>query len=56
MAEPKIAKQIHLTVEQMQSLDHLAELAGVPLMEIIRRAIDAYIEQQEAQDEQQLRR
>lgn len=51
MAEPKISKLIHLTIEQMQALDKLAETAGVSVAEIIRRAIDAFIEQ-EAHDEQ----
>lgn len=43
MAEPKISKLIHLSIEQMAGLERLAEYDGVTVMDVIRKAIDAYI-------------
>jgi len=36
--------QIYLTEEQRQRVDALAEAEGVTMAEIIRRALDAYLE------------
>lgn len=43
MAEPKISKLIHLSIEQIAGLERLAEYDGVTVMDIIREAIDAHI-------------
>ena len=36
--------QVYLTAEQRQRIDALAEAEGVTMAEIIRRALDSYLE------------
>ena len=36
--------QVYLTAEQRQRIDALAEAEGVTMAEIIRRAVDSYLE------------
>jgi predicted DNA-binding protein len=36
--------QVYLTEEQRQRIDALAEVEGVTMAEIIRRALDSYLE------------
>jgi hypothetical protein len=35
--------QIYLTEQQRQSIDRLAQMEGVSLAEVVRRAVDAYL-------------
>lgn len=41
---PAIRTQVYLTEEQRQRIDALAEAEGVTMAEIIRRALDLYLE------------
>lgn len=38
--------QVYLTEEQRQRIDALAEAEGVTMAEIIRRALDSYLEEE----------
>lgn len=38
--------QVYLTNEQRQRIDTLAEAKGITMAEVIRRALDAYLETQ----------
>ncbi len=38
--------QVYLTDKQRQRIDELAEAEGVTMAEIIRRAVDGYLEEQ----------
>lgn len=38
--------QVYLTEEQRQRIDALAEVEGVTMAEIVRRALDAYLEEE----------
>lgn len=40
---PAIRTQVYLTDEQRQAIDALAEVEGVTMAEIIRRALDIYL-------------
>jgi predicted DNA-binding protein len=41
---PAIRTQVYLTEEQRQRIDALAEAEGVTMAEVIRRALDSYLE------------
>lgn len=41
-----IRTQVYLTQEQRQRIDGLAKAQGVTMAEIIRRALDSYIEEE----------
>ncbi len=38
--------QIYLTVEQRERIDHVARTEGVTMAEVIRTALDRYLDQQ----------
>ena len=38
--------QVYLSAEQRQRIDVLAEVEGVTMAEIVRRALDAYLEEE----------
>ena len=39
-----IRTQIYLTGRQREGIDHMARLAGVSMAEIIRQAVDSYLD------------
>ena len=43
---PATRTQIYLTEEQRQRIDALAEAEGVTMAEVVRRALDAYLEEE----------
>jgi hypothetical protein len=43
---PATRTQIYLTEEQRRRLDALAEAEGVTMAEIVRRALDAYLDEE----------
>lgn len=43
---PATRTQVYLTEEQRRQIDALAEAEGVTMAEIVRRAVDAYLEEE----------
>jgi len=43
---PATRTQVYLTEEQRRRLDALAEAEGVTMAEIVRRALDAYLDEE----------
>jgi predicted DNA-binding protein len=43
---PATRTQVYLTEEQRRRIDALADAAGVTMAEIVRRALDAYLDEE----------
>ena len=43
---PATRTQVYLTEEQRQRIDALAEAEGVTMAEVVRRAVDAYLDEE----------
>lgn len=49
-----IRTQVYLTDEQRRRIDELAEVEGVTMAEVIRRALDAYLDHESPDAEEAL--
>ncbi len=43
---PATRTQVYLTEEQRQRIDALAEAEGITMAEVVRRALDAYLDEE----------